>query len=93
MAGLTGNVPIAPGAGIAVCGEVVALLEIRRVAVGALVIPGLIAPRPVQAVSGPQFLVGVEMEPALPALLLWAAVPGDTKRLESPAGHRDQVLL
>ena len=38
-------------------------------------------------------MTGIEVEPALPALLFRAAVPGDPERLQAPAGKRDQVLL
>ena len=38
-------------------------------------------------------LVGVEMKPALAALLLRAAVPGDRQRLQPAVGKLDQILL
>ena len=38
-------------------------------------------------------LVRIEMEPALAALLLWAAVPGDRQRLQPAVGKLDQILL
>src|SRR5690348_8383909 len=62
-------------------------------AVGALIIPGLVAPGPVQPVASRQFLVGVEVEPALAALLFRAAVPGVAERLIAPPWKGDQVLL
>ena len=37
--------------------------------------------------------VGIEVEPALPALVLRPAVPGDRQRLQAPVGEGDQILL
>ena len=37
--------------------------------------------------------VRIEMEPALSALLLWPAVPGDRERLQPPVREFDQILL
>ena len=62
-------------------------------AVGAHVVPGLVAPGPVQPIAGRQPLVRIEVEPALAALLLRAAVPGDAERLIAAAGQGDQILL
>jgi len=61
--------------------------------IGAHVVPGLIAPSPVQPVARRGLLVLVKMKPALSALVLWTAVPGRAKCLKSSAGHGDQVLL
>jgi hypothetical protein len=63
------------------------------VAVGALVVPGLVAPGPVQGIAGFELLAGIEMKPALAALVFWSAVPGDAERLIAPARKRDQILL
>ena len=93
VARLAGNVDIGPARRVGIGGEVVVLLQIGRVAIGALVIPGLVAPGPVQRVAGFEFLIGVEMEPALAALVFRPAVPGDPERLQPSARHRDQVLL
>ena len=38
-------------------------------------------------------LAGIEVEPALTALLFRPAIPGDAERLQPPAWKRDQVLL
>jgi hypothetical protein len=62
-------------------------------AVGALVVPGLVTSRPVQAVAGGQFLIRIEMNPTLGALFLRSRVPGDAERLQPATGHGDQVLL
>ncbi len=93
MARLARHVHIRPAGRIGVGGEVVVLLQIGRVAIGALVIPGLVRPGPVQSIAGRQFSVGIEVEPALAAILFLPAVPGDAERLAAPARKRDQVLL
>ena len=38
-------------------------------------------------------LAGIEVEPALAALVLRPAVPGDPERLKTPVGKLDQILL
>src|SRR5215472_11301474 len=50
-------------------------------------------PGPVQRVAGFELLAGIELEPALTALLFRPAIPGDAKRLQPPAWKRDEVLL
>ena len=40
-----------------------------------------------------QLQVGIEMEPALPALILGTGVPGDAQRLIATIGEADQILL
>ena len=62
-------------------------------ALGALEVPGLVDAGPVQRVAGLELLVGVEVEPALAALVLRPAVPGDAQRLHPAVGKGDQVLL
>ena len=51
--------------------------------------------RPVQCsvVAGVDVLARVEVEPALPALLLRPRVPGDAERLQAAVREGDQVLL
>jgi hypothetical protein len=93
VARLAGDVEIAPAGRVGVGGEVEVFLQMSGVAIGALVVPGLVAPGPVQRVARFELLVGVEMEPALAALLFRPAVPGDAQRLQPPAGKRDQILL
>ena len=41
----------------------------------------------------PDLLVRIEMKPALSALFLRAAVPGDRQRLHPPVREFDQILL
>src|SRR5689334_3584902 len=62
-------------------------------AVGAHIVPGLIPPRPMQPVARLELLIGIEVEPALAALILASAVPCDAERLVPAAGHGDQILL
>ena len=93
VAGLTDHIEICPACCIGVRGEIVVLLQIGGVAIGTLVIPGLVAPGPVQRVVGLEVLAGIEMEPALAALLFRAAVPGNAERLIPPPGESDKVLL
>src|SRR5215472_7707271 len=62
-------------------------------AIGALVVPGLVAPGPMQSTAGFELLLGIEVEPMLAALLSRPAIPGDAERLITPAGKCDQVLL
>ncbi len=74
------------------CGIVV-LGDAGRVALGAHVVPVLVQLGPVQLVVGADRLVRVEVEPALAARGLGAAVPGDRQRLQASVGELDQVLL
>src|SRR5262249_7423978 len=76
VAGLTRHHDLGPRGGIAVLRGVVALTQVRRVALGTLVVPRLLPPGPVQRVWWPQRFAGIEVEPALAAGLLWAGVPG-----------------
>ena len=61
--------------------------------VGAHVVPGLVAAGPVQRLAGGQLLIGVEMVPAVPALIAGTAVPGDAERLIASVREFDQILL
>ena len=84
---------LGPGRGVAVRGLIVPLPEIRRVALGALEVPRLIAARPVNRVRGAQRHVRVEMEPPLAPLGPRPRVPGQPERLEPAPGERHEVLL
>jgi hypothetical protein len=90
---LAAHVEIGPACRIRIGGKVVVFLQISGVAVGALVVPGLVADGPVQWIAGLELLAGVELEPSLAALLFWPAVPANAERQQPPAGKRDQVLL
>ena len=93
VAGLAGHVHLGEGREEAVLVEPVALAQVRRVALGALAVPVLRGLRPVQHVAVVHALARVEVEPALAALLLRAAVPGDGEGLVAAARQLDQVLL
>ena len=82
-----------PGRVVAVGLQVIAAPQVGRVAVGAHPVPVLIDPGPVQLVVVRDLLVGIEVEPALAALLLRPRVPGEAQRLEAPAREGDQILL
>src|SRR5262245_48538772 len=93
VTGLAGYVDIGPAGRIRVGGEVVILFQIGRVAILALVVPGLIAAGPVQPVSGSELLVGIKVKPTLATLFLRPAVPSNAERLILSSGKSDQVLL
>ncbi|MNO62954.1 hypothetical protein D3C76_536390 [compost metagenome] len=93
VAALAADVLFLPGGGEAVVPVVVVFHQAGRMAVGAHAVPVLVATGPVQRVVGGKSLPGVEREPALPALRLRPAVPGDGQRLQAPAGQVDEVLL
>ena len=93
VAGLARDVDLLPCRLVAGGGGVVALDQLGRVALGALQVPVLVQASPVQRVLGVDLLLGVEVEPALPARGLGPAVPGDGERLQPATGKRDQVLL
>src|SRR5262249_43304667 len=79
--------------GIPVVHGVIVLANASRVALRAHVVPVLVQLGPMQDVVVLDHLVGVEMKPALAALLLWAAVPGDRQRLQPAIGKFNQILL
>ena len=93
MARLAGHVLLRIGGLEAPRGERVALAQIRRVALGALAVPVLRRLRPVQHVGVRHALARVQVEEALPAVLLRPAVPGDPERLQPSARQLQQVLL
>ena len=93
VARLAGHVDLRPGGRIGVGGGIVVLAQLGRVAFRAHEIPGLVDAGPVQRVAGPEVPVGVEMEPALPALIFGPRIPRDAERLHPAVRERDQVLL
>ena len=93
VAGLAGDVDLGEGRLEAVLGEAVALAQVGRVALRALGVPVLRELRPVEHVPVVDTLARVEVEPALPALRLRPAVPGDGEGLVAAARQLDQVLL
>jgi hypothetical protein len=62
-------------------------------ALGTLQRPVLIDAGPVQRIGVVNLLVGIEVEPALPAFTFRPRVPGNRQRLIAPAGESDQILL
>ena len=93
VTGFARDIDLGPGGGVGVRGRVVVLAQFRRMALGALKVPGLVDAGPVQRIARLQVLIGVEMEPALAALFLRPRVPGDAQRLHPSVGKGDQVLL
>ena len=93
MAGLTAHADLGPAGGEAVIRRVVILAHAGRVALRAHEIPVLVQLGPVQHVVVLDLLARIEMEPALPALLLRPGVPGDRERLQPAVGKFDEILL
>ena len=63
-------------------------------ALRALIVPGLVAPGPVQRVAVVHgILFGIQVEPALAALLPRPAVPGQPQALHVATRELDQILL
>ena len=93
MAGLAADTDFRPRGVEAIVGSVVILPYAGRMALGAHEVPVLIELGPVQHVVVLDLLIGVEMKPALAALVLRPAVPGDGERLYPAVGKFDQVLL
>jgi hypothetical protein len=93
VARLAGDVDLRPGRLVAVPSEVVALRDVRRVALGAHRVPAAGGTGPVQHVARRDGFFGMEVEPALTALAGGPRVPGDAESLQAPPGERNQVLL
>src|SRR4051794_3302177 len=93
VAGLAADVDLGPARGEAVRGCVVVAADVRRVTLGAHVVPVLVPAGPVLRAAGRRRVGRVEVEPVLPALLLRPRVPRDPERLQAAVGEADQVLL
>src|ERR1700750_1027177 len=93
MTGLAADADLGPTRGKTVVRRVVVLLHAGGMALGAHEIPILIELGPMQDVVVADLLAGIEVEPALPAFVLWPRVPGDRQRLDAAVGKFDQVLL
>ena len=93
MAGLAADADLGPGGGEAIVRRIVVLAHAGRVALGAHEVPVLVQLGPVQDIVVADLLVGIEVEPALAALVLRPAVPGDRQRLQAAIRELDQVLL
>ena len=93
MARLARHVHLGPRRLVGVGRAIESLAQVRRVAHRALGVPVLAEFRPVQHVGMRHLLVRIQVIPALPALGLRAAVPGDAERLVPAVRKPDQVLL
>ena len=93
VAGLAADRHLGVAGVVGTFGVVVALADIRRVAVRAHEVPVLRALRPVQFVAMVEHFFGVLAEPALSAGLFRPRVPGDRHRLQAAARQLDEVLL
>src|SRR5476649_1970774 len=93
VASLAGHTKIGPSGCVRISREIVVLFQICRVAFGALVVPRLIAPGPMQWRPWRKLLVGVKMEPALTALLLRPRIPREPEHLVAPVRKRYHILL
>src|SRR5690606_24455417 len=58
--------------------------DVGRMTLRAHVVPVLVRAGPVERIAGRHRLVGVEVEPALPACLRWPRIPGERQRLQAP---------
>src|SRR5271165_6218023 len=93
VARFAGDIDLRPRSRVAVLGKVVILAQVGGVAIGAHVVPVLVAPRPVQRIGTRYLLSGIEMEPALAVVLLAPRIPGHNEGLYSTVGKWDQILL
>ncbi len=93
VAGFAADVDIRPGGFKGICNGVVTLDQFGRMAVGAHVIPVLLQACPVQFITGIDGLVGIQMEPALPAITFRSSIPGDAQCLHTSVREFNQVLL
>ena len=93
MAGLAADADLGEGGGETIGCCIVILAHAGRVALRAHEIPVLVQLGPMQGVVVLDLLVRIEMKPALSALFLRPAVPGDRQCLQSAIREFDQVLL
>jgi hypothetical protein len=93
VTGLAADADFGPSGREAIVRGIVVLAYARRVAPRAHEVPVLVQLGPVQDIVVANVLVRVQMEPALPARLLWAAVPGNRQSLQTTVGKLDQILL
>ena len=93
VAGLATHIHLRPLGCVGGGGGIEVFPEIGRVAVRAHVVPVEMQAGPVEQIIGRDFLVGIEVVPALPALVDRARVPANLERLEPPAFRRQEILL
>jgi hypothetical protein len=93
VTGLAGHIHIRPGRVVAEGFRIESLVEIGGVTIGAHVVPVEVFSRPVKEVVGGDFLVGVEVIPALSAFFDRPRIPADLERLVASAFEGDEILL
>ena len=93
MACLAAHADFRKGGGEAIVGGIVVLAHAGGVALRAHEVPVLVQPGPMQDIVVLDLLVRVEMKPALTALILRPAVPGDRQRLHAAIRKLDEILL
>src|SRR5882757_11160536 len=77
VAGLAADAYFCPCGGKSIVGCIIIFLHAGRVALGTHEIPVLVQLCPVQDIIVLDLLVGIEVKPALAALVFWAAIPGN----------------
>src|SRR4029079_7550109 len=90
---LARDVHVGPARLVDVGGRGIALLETRRMALRAHVVPVACRTRPVKDVVRVHVLAGLKVEPALTTLGRRTAVPGHRESLESSPRKRHEELL
>ena len=93
VAAFASHVDLEPGCVERVGIGAIVFVEVGRVTLRAHEIPVLLPARPVQRIGGVDFIVGVDMKPALPTLLDRTHIPGKWQRLDLAAGKLNHVLL
>src|SRR5262245_45384313 len=93
VAGLAAHADFRKAGGEAIVGCVVVLAHAGGMALGAHEVPVLVQPGPMQDVVVLDLFIRVQVEPALAALVLRPAVPGDRQRLQAAIGKLDEILL
>jgi hypothetical protein len=77
VTGLAAHADFGPVRGETIVRRIIVLAHARRMALGAHEVPVLVQLGPVQKIIVTDLFVRIEVEPALAALILRAAVPGD----------------
>src|SRR5680860_420706 len=90
---LAADADLLPGGVEAIGLRIVILGDAGGVTLGAHEVPVLVQLGPMERIVMADMLIGVEMEPALAALRLRAAVPGNGERLHAPIRKLDEILL
>ena len=93
VARLARHVDLGEGGAVRVGRRVVALRDVRRVALRAHEVPVLVRAGPMEHIVVRDRFLRIEVEPALPAFLRRARVPHHVQRLIAAAREGDEVLL